>query len=187
MAGRMALAAAALGLALAGCNTVYGLVGDERTGARTLQDANASRAIKSRMSRADGFYLGDVDVEVTEGVALLTGEVPRPEDKIEAERIAWTSESIAQVGNEITVGAREEFSGRANDELIAQQVRARLASDSGVRSVNFNVEAHQGVVYLLGVARDQAELERAARIASLAPDVRRVVTYVRIEGEPVSE
>ena len=170
-------------LALAGCTSTVGLFTAERTGNQTLQDVNATMAIKTRMSRTEDFYLKDVDVEITEGVALLTGEVPRPEDKIEAERIAWTSAYVDQVGNEIHVGARDTFKASARDEFITDQVRARLLADSGVRSVNYNVETHQGVVYLLGVARSQVELDRASQIASLVPDVERVVTYVRIEGQ----
>ena len=73
-------------LLIAGCTSTVGLFTAERTGNQTLQDVNATMAIKTRMSRTEGFYLKDVDVEITEGVALLTGEVPRPEDKIEAER-----------------------------------------------------------------------------------------------------
>ena len=68
-------------------------------------------------------------------------------------------------------------------DSVDEMVRARLLADSGVRSVNYNVETHQGVVYLLGVARSQVELDRASQIASLVPDVERVVTYVRIEGQ----
>lgn len=170
-------------LILTGCTSTVALFTPERTGANALQDINATMGIKSRMARTEGFFLSDVDVEITEGVALLTGEVPRPEDRVEAERIAWSSEYVDQVGNEIAVGARDTFKANARDEFITDQVRARLLGDSGVRSVNYNVETHQGVVYLLGVARSGVELERASRIASLVPDVKKVITYVRVEGE----
>lgn len=174
-------------LALSGCTSTLGLMTDERGGARTLQDINSSRAIKARMNRADGYYLKDVEVRVTEGVALLAGEVPRPEDKVEAERIAWTADTVNQVGNEITVGGRDTLTDDAADALITQQVRTRLLADTGVRSVNYNVQTQNGVVYLMGVARSAAELDRAARIASLVPDVEKVVTYVRIDGEMTSD
>jgi len=173
---------AALCLSLTGCASI-GVFSNERSSAQALSDANATLAIKSRMGRSEGFYLRDVDIEVTEGVVLLSGEVPRPEDRIEAERIAWSSEAVQQVGNEIHVGGRDGARSDARDEYITQQVRARLLSDPGVRSVNYNVEVHRAIVYLLGVARSEAELDRASRIASLVPDVERVVTYVRV-AEP---
>jgi osmotically-inducible protein OsmY len=138
------------------------------------------------MSRSSGFYLDSVDVEVTEGVALLSGDVPRQEDKIEAERIAWTAEHVHEVANEITVGGaggRNRLASGARDELTAQSVRVALLSNGDVRSVNYNVEVNDGVVYLLGVARDGAELEEAAQTAAKVNGVARVVTYVRIEGE----
>ena len=175
----------AAALALGGCTSTLGLMTDERSGTRTLQDINSSRAIEARMARADGYYLSDVSVSVTEGVALLGGEVPRPQDKIEAERIAWTADTVSQVGNEIRVGGRDALADDAQDALITQQVRARLLADTGVRSVNYNVETLRNVVYLMGVARSAAELDRAARIASLVPDVEKVVTYVRVDGEMI--
>ncbi len=174
-------------LAVSGCVSTLGLMTDERSGTRTLQDINASRAINARMGRAGGYYLSDVNVSVTEGVALLGGEVPRPQDKIEAERIAWTADTVNQVGNEIHVGGRDGLADAAQDALITRQVRARLLADTGVRSVNYNVETLRNIVYLMGVARSAAELDRAARIASLVPDVEKVVTYVRIDGEMVTD
>lgn len=177
----------AIGPALSGCGAI-GAISRGGT-ADAFADANASVGIKSRMSRASNYYLNNVDVEVTEGIALLSGDVPRPEDRIEAERLAWTAEHVHEVANEITVGAgrRNTLAQGARDEVTAQSVRAALLADGDVRSVNYNVEVHDGVVYLLGVARDGRELDRAATTAGRVNGVNRVVTYVRIEGQPMPE
>ena len=58
---------------LSACSTVL----PERSIGRSFDDTNASVAIKSQMLRVEGFALDGVDVEVTEGIALLTGRVPR--------------------------------------------------------------------------------------------------------------
>ena len=73
------------GLSLSGCAlTTAGVKkGDERNFARSLNDVNAARAIKARMRRAEGFDLGGVDVEVAEGIVLLSGNVPTQKDRIE--------------------------------------------------------------------------------------------------------
>lgn len=175
--------ASALCVALAGCGAI-GAISRGDT-AQALANNNSATAIKARMNRASGFDLRGVDVEVTGGVVLLSGEVPRQEDKIEAERIAWTGDIVRDVANEITVGEDVAAGRNARDELTAQAVRAALLTDSEVRSVNFNVEVNNGVAYLLGVARSDEELARAAETAARVNGVQRVVTYVRIEGEPV--
>jgi hypothetical protein len=51
-----------------------------------------------------------------------------------------------------------------------------------VKGRNINVESHDGIVYLLGVARGQAELERVAEIASRTRGARQVISYVKIAG-----
>lgn len=154
-----------------------------RSAGRELDDQNASLSIKATMLRAEGYALSGVDVEVTEGVALLTGATPRLEDRVYAECLAWSAPSVRSVANEIAVGGGRGVRGRAEDAWITQQVRGRLLGDSAVRSVNYNIETHDGVVYLLGYARSADERERAASHASLVRGVERVVVFVRAEGE----
>lgn len=154
--------------------------GDERNFVRSLNDVNSGRAITARLKRAHDYNMSGVDVEVSEGVVLLSGNVPTKEDRIEAARIAWSARNIIQVGNEIMIKDKQAFIRNTKDGLLEKSVRARLAADKYVKGRNFNIETHDGIVYLLGVARDQRELERAARIASLTRGTVEVVSYVRL-------
>jgi len=158
--------------------------GDERNFARSVNDVSAERVIKARMRRAEGFKLKGVNVDVREGIVLLAGNVPRQEDRIEAERIAWSAPRVDQVGNEILMKDKQGAIRNAKDGLLTTSVKTRLTADKYVKSRNINVESHDGVVYLLGVARNQAELERAAQIASETRGTREVVSYVKVAGIP---
>ena len=162
--------------------TACAAVQPERSAGRQIDDFNASLAIKSAMLRADGYVLERVDVEVTEGVALLTGSVPRPEDRIYAECVAWSAPAVRSVSNTIAIGAGRGARDAARDAWITQQVRARLASDRSVRSVNYNIETYQGAVHMLGFARSEDERERAAAHAAAVNGVTRVVDLVRVAG-----
>ena len=150
---------------------------------REIDDQSASLAIKSAMLRAEGYALGGIDVEVTEGVALLSGTAPREEDATYAECLAWSAQSVRTVANEIDVGGGRGVAGSARDGWITQQIRARLLSDRAVRSTNFNVETRAGVVHLLGFARTADERDRAAAHASLVEGVERVLVYVHVQGD----
>jgi osmotically-inducible protein OsmY len=154
-----------------------------RSVGRQVDDFNASLSLKSSMLRAEGYALNGVDVEITEGVALLTGHAPRAEDRVYAECLAWSVQSVRSVSNQIEVGGRRGFANATRDGWITQQIRSRLASDSNIRSLNFNIETHSGVVYLLGFARDSAESERAAAHAALVDGVERVVVLTRSPDE----
>ncbi|WP_109261584.1 BON domain-containing protein [Hyphobacterium indicum] len=155
----------------------------ERSIGRDIDDTNASLSIKAAMTRAEGYALDGVDVEVTDGLALLTGTAPREEDRRQAECLAWSALAVRAVENEIEVGSASTLRDGARDSWITQQVRSRLLRDRSVRSVNYNVEAENGRVFLLGIARTRGELERAAQHASLVDGVTDVVTLVRVIGE----
>lgn len=166
-------------LLLAGCAAVQ----PERSVGRGLDDTNASLSIKSAMLRAEGYALEGADVEVTDGVALITGTVPREDDRMMAECLAWSALAVRAVQNELQISAAADIRDRSRDVWISQRVSSRLLRDRSIRSVNYNVEAHDGTVYLLGVARTRGELERAAAHAALVDGVSDVVTYVRVVGE----
>lgn len=153
---------------------------DERSFAGTLNDVNAGRAIKARMKRAYDYNLKNIDIEVAQGVALLSGSVPDKEDRIEAARIAWSAPEVQQVGNEILIGDKRGFMRGAKDGVLEKSVRARLLANGSIKSQNFNIETNEGVVYLLGVARTPDELQHAAQIAAQTRGAREVISYARI-------
>ena len=151
----------------------------ERTTGEAIDDATVSNQVKARLLAAQKGF-GEVDVEVAGGLVLLSGRVMTPEQKIEAESIAWQSPRVREVANEIKIEPPGGFIANASDELIGSRVRARLLGSSSVKARNFNVETYGGIVYLMGVASSRDELEAAAREASLASGVRQVVSYVRL-------
>lgn len=159
--------------------------GDERSLAGSLRDVNAGRVIEARMSRAHDFELGGIDVEVAESVAVLSGNVPSQKDKIEAARIAWSAPGIEQVGNELLIKGKQSLLRNTKDGILEKSVRARLLADKKVKARNFNIETHDGIVYVLGVARTQAELKRAAEIAATTRGTRQVISYARISDVPL--
>ena len=179
MSAFLRLFACATALLLAGCAAFQ----SERSTGRQIDDFNAAASIKAAMLRAEGYRLGGVDVEITEGVALLTGSAPRAQDRIYAECVTWSAPAVRQVSNRIEIGGARGPAQAARDALITQRVRARLAADSQVRSLNFNIETHNRIVHLLGFARNEGERERAAMHAALAEGVDEVVDLVRVYGQ----
>ncbi len=169
-------------IALSGCAiTTAGIKkGDERNFARSMNDVSAGRVIKARMMRAPDIKLGGVNVGVAEGIVVLSGNVDSDEDRIEAERIAWSAPNVERIGNEIKVKGKKGAIRGTKDAVLSQSVRARMVADKYVKSRNYNIEVHDGTVYLLGIARSKQELERAAQIASTTRGTREVVSYVKI-------
>lgn len=161
--------------------------GDERSFVRSVKDVNAGRVIEARMTRALDFKLKGVDVEVAEGIVVLSGNVPTQQDKIEAARIAWSARGIQQVGNEVLIKGKQSFMRNTKDGILEKTVRTRLFADKLVKARNYNVETHDGIVYLMGVARTEAELKRAAEIAATTRGTRQVISYARIADLPAAK
>lgn len=150
----------------------------DRSVGEAVDDATLSNDIKTRLLNEGGF--GEVDVEVAQGLVLLSGRVNTPQERVRAEDIAWSSPRTQDVANEINIEPAGGFLANASDELITARVRASLMASTAVKSINFNIETYNGVVYLMGIARNQAELEEAAERASIVGGVKRVVSYVRV-------
>lgn len=152
----------------------------DRTIGEGIDDAVASNEVKMRLMAADSAAFAEVDVEVANGDLLLSGAAPTAEHRQAAETIARSIGSLHDVYNEIFVGPRSGFVRSAQDELITAQIRARLTASPAVHAINVNIETFHGNVYLMGTARSEHELQRAAEIASIVPGVRRVVSFMRV-------
>lgn len=186
MSFRLALAAGCLVLPLSGCvaagvagaGTVAVAAAQERTVGQAVDDAATSNEIKTKLLQQAGY--GEVDVEVVDGLVLLSGRVSSPEMRTRAEDVAWSSKRTYDVANEIQIERPGGFFNNVADEVITARVRARLIGSSSVKSFNFNIETYDGVVYLMGIASTEEELVAAAETASKVGGVQQVVSYVRV-------
>ncbi len=125
-----------------------------------------------------------ISLQVQERRVLLTGLVQKPEARVTAVRLAWQAERVAEVINEIEISDKSSLLDTARDEWIAAQLRARLLGDRAIASINYSIETVNGSVYLIGVAQNQAELDRALAHAGDIGYVRRVVNYMRLKTDP---
>lgn len=172
---------------VAGVGAVGTAVVQEKTIGAAVDDATASSEIKTKLLAQDCRCFGEVDVEVSEGLVLLSGRVNSPEERILAERTAWSSSRAKDVANELRIEGPGGFFANASDAVITARVRSALIGSRTVRSVNFNIETYNGVVYLMGIARSQKELQHAAEKASFVGGVNQVVSYVRLADGTVPQ
>ncbi|WP_321488287.1 BON domain-containing protein [uncultured Hyphomonas sp.] len=152
----------------------------DKTMGQALDDANVSNQIKAKLISENSEKFAEVDVEVANGLVLLSGRVNFPEDRVKAEGIAWSAALTKDVANEIKIEPPGGFIANVSDEVITGRVRARLIGSKTVKSLNFNIETYDGVVYLMGTARSAKELKKAAEEASVVSGVKQVVSYVRL-------
>lgn len=157
----------------------------ERTFGTAIDDTTIATKIKNKFVQKDVESLFiDVGVEVKEGRVLLTGAVKNPDHSVEAVRLTWEVDGVREVINEIQVTDRSGWNSIAGDSFITTNIKSRMLLDKNVRSVNYNVETVRGVVYLMGIAQDQRELETVATIARNTRGVVKVISHVVLKDDP---
>lgn len=154
---------------------------------RAFSDARIQAQINDLWFRNDVEAFTKLDMTVNQGRVLLTGVVQDPEQRVDAVRLAWQPEGVKQVINEIQIAEGTGIIGIARDNWITTRLRTALTLDRNIQSVNYSIDTVQGVVYLMGTAQNQAELNRVIETARTVPDVKRVVSYVKMSGSPLSD
>ncbi len=158
----------------------------ERSIGAAADDAIITLAVGHYLLQKDIDLFGAVNVEVVEGRVLLLGSVNDPEDRVEAVRLAWQAEGVKEVINEIQVTDRGGIVDFARDTWISAQLKTKLLLDREIKAINYNVETVNGVVYMIGIAQDQAELERVTNHARTIKHVRKVISHVRLKDAAAS-
>lgn len=123
---------------------------------------------------------------VNQGRVLLTGVVQNPEDRVQAVRLVWQVNGVKQVMNEIRVADSEGLPGFVRDNWITTRLRTAITFEKNIQSLNYSIDTVQGVVYLMGVAMSAPELEKVQQLARTIPNVKQVVSYVKMVGEPIA-
>jgi osmotically-inducible protein OsmY len=123
---------------------------------------------------------------VNQGRVLVTGVVQNPQDRVEAIRLVWQVKGVKQVMNEIRVADSDGVPGFVRDTWITTRLRTAITFEKNIQSLNYSIDTVQGVVYLMGVAMSETELNRVTQLARTIPNVKQVVSYVKMVGEPVT-
>ncbi|MBF0268137.1 MAG: BON domain-containing protein [Alphaproteobacteria bacterium] len=173
-----------IGAAVGAGATVGVAASEERGVSGVVDDAKIRLEINKLWLDQDFEMYRKVDMSVVEGRVLLTGEVAKPEHRVEAVRLTWQAEGVREVINEIKVGDTAGIKDFKNDVWIGAELRSRLMFDKFIRNINYNVDVVNGDVYLTGIAQNQSELNRVIDHAREVPRVRRIVNYVVMKDDP---
>lgn len=180
-------------LALQGCTPIGAAAGaGAAVGTAAAREGGIGQGIsdaKIHAYIADAWFRHNVDMyralelNVRENRVMITGRVPDPQWRVDAVRLAWQAPDVRQVINEIRVENSEGISGYTRDAWISTQLKTKLVFDKEIRSIDYNFDCVGGVVYLMGIGRDQEELDRVIAHARSIAYVKEVVSYVRLRSD----
>jgi osmotically-inducible protein OsmY len=158
-------------------------VAEERSVGTVIDDATIKTQIMNGIFQKSEPLFTATSTTVINGVVLVTGEVPTPEDRVTISRIVWGVSGVKELHNDVKVSDSEAISNYAGDALITTKLKLRLLRDPKILNINYSVDTVDGTVYLMGIAQNQEELDRVENHAKDISGVRHIVSYVKLKAD----
>ena len=156
----------------------------ERGFSGAVDDTKIRADVNSAWIKQDAEMFRKVDLSIYEGRVMLTGIVLKDVQRDDAVRLTWQAPGVREVINEIQINpAGQDFTDYTHDSWIQQKLQTMLLFDKEVKNVNYVIDVVGGVIYLLGLAQDQAEIDRVVAQASDISGVKRVVNHVLLKTD----
>ena len=140
------------GLLLPGCAGVSssGIFGtgvsvalDPRSVGTQIDDSIMQKNLSTRIVLSDKKYFLSIKTKVLDGRIFLTGKVNDPEDKLKLTKMAWETDGVRSVRNDIKVKEDFNFQQSAKDFLITSQLRTALILNKEIKSTNYQIDTYK--------------------------------------------
>ena len=176
---------------LLSCSQVI-IGGASSTGMIIVQERSPKQAaidilIKAKIEEA--MFSNDYDklfskvrVIVYEGRVLLVGTVVEESIKNKANQISWNTKNVKEVASYITIG-KNDLIDYVKDTRISLELRAKMLTDKEVSEVNFSVTTENRILYLVGIAQNNKELNKVIQHASNIAGVKKIVNLIKLKDE----
>ena len=99
---------------------------DPRSVGTQIDDSIMQKNLSTRIILLDKKYLISVKSKVLDGRIFLTGKIDNPEDKLKLTKLAWETDGVRSVRNDIKIKESFNFKQSAKDILITSQLRTAL-------------------------------------------------------------
>ena len=151
---------------------------DPRSVGTQIDDSIMQKNLSARMILLDKKYLLSVKSKVLDGRIFLTGKVENPEDKLKLTKMAWETEGVRSVRNDIKVKEDFDFKQSAKDLLITSQLRTALIIDKEIKSTNYQIDTYKKKIYIYGIAMTSDEKNKVIDEAKQVLDVKDVIASI---------
>ena len=176
-----------LTLLLSGCVGVSskGLFGtgvsvafDPRSVGTQIDDSIMQKNLSTRILLLDKSYFISVKSKVLDGRIFLTGKVDNPEEKLKLTKLAWETEGVRSVRNDIKIKEEFNFQQSAKDLLITSQLRTALVLNKSIKAANYQIDTYKNKIYIYGIAINSDEKDSVIKEAEEILDVKDVIASI---------
>ena len=130
---------------------------DPRSLGTQIDDSIMQKNLSARIILIDKNYFLSVKSKVLDGRIFLTGKVDDPEEKLKLTKVAWETEGVRSVRNDIKIKEGFDFKQSAKDILITSQLRTALIFNKDIKATNYQIDTYKQKIYIYGIASSKNE------------------------------
>tara|TARA_A100001011_G_scaffold11448_1_gene12530 strand:- start:1233 stop:1820 length:588 start_codon:yes stop_codon:yes gene_type:complete len=151
---------------------------DPRSLGTQIDDSIMQKNLTTRLTLKKKDYFLSVKTKVLDGRIFITGKVDNPEEKLQITKIAWETNGVRSVRNDIKIKEEFNFKGSAKDLLITSQLRTALVLSKNIKSNNYNIDTYKKKIFIYGIAITSDERDEVIKEAKQILDVEKVIASI---------
>ena len=156
---------------------------DPRSVGTQIDDSIMQKNLTTRMILMDKKYIISVNSKVLDGRIFLTGKVDNPEDKLKLTKLAWETDGVRSVRNDLKVKEQFNFKQSATDVLISSQLRTALIFNKEIKATNYQIDTYKNKIYIYGIAFTIKEKDTVVKEAKGISGVKDVIASILLVDE----
>ncbi len=151
---------------------------DPRSVGTQIDDSIMQKNLTTRMVLLDKKYIVSVKTKVLDGRIFLTGKIDDLEDKLRLTKLAWETDGVRSVRNDIKVKEEFNFQQSAKDILITSQLRTALILNKEIKATNYQIDTYKKKIFIYGIALNSDEKDEVIKEAQEILDVKDVIASI---------
>ena len=151
---------------------------DPRSLGTQIDDSIMQKNLSARILLIDKNYFLSVKSKVLDGRIFLTGKVDDPEEKLKLTKVAWETQGVRSVRNDIKIKEKFDFKQSTKDILITSQLRTALIFNKEIKATNYQIDTYKKKIYIYGIASSKNEKNLVIQESKEILDVEDVVASI---------
>ena len=151
---------------------------DPRSVGTQVDDSIMQKNLSARILLMDKKYLLSVKTKVLDGRFFLTGKVDNPEEKLKLTKLAWETDGVRSVRNDIKIKEEFNFRQSTKDILITSQLRTAMIFNKNIKATNYQIDTYKKKIYIYGISLTPEEKDEVISEAKEILDVEDVIASI---------
>ena len=176
-----------LGIFVSGCvgfsskgifGTGVSVAFDPRSVGTQIDDSIMQKSLSAKILLTNKNYVLSVKTKVLDGRIFMTGKVDTPEEKLKLTKLAWETDGVRSVRNDIIIKEEFNFKRSAKDILITSQLRTALILNKNIKATNYQIDTYKKKIYIYGIAMTSEEKNLVISESEEILDVEKVIASI---------